>query len=1210
MAEYNSMQANLGLIPGTSSPSGTKSPAQVASELSQQASMQMQYAQAMLPMTSSRAASFTFGQQFQQQLQQIQSQQSFNPYQASALSMLTMPSVLPSPLLMTPASSGVFRPAAPSPMGAPMSPMPIMPAVMTPFTPRMPSPMFQNAWEQELQQREMRADSLYSMVAQAPRVGGAMGGYAAGAMAGAAAGSRLGFGRMGAMGGALLGAAAAGSSGFSGAMGDLAMIPMRPNMEMHQMGAALQRQTQDWVVQGPQMHQMGRGLSRSASMELAGGIQSLAMDSGFQKSTNNMFNRNDLMKITQLSGQSGLMDMEQGVEGIRGNLREVSQVVKRFMELTNDPDVVSVIKQMGQLRRFGLSLPEMDQAAAGMRSYARGAGTTISGLVQGGGLPGAMTYQQAGLSAGAGFNYGNFSMASARQSVASGTFSEAQLSMLGGVSGVSQRNMQAQAAFMSMPMLGASFAGYNAQSGSWGPNMGNIAGQMKSANPIDMIMGAYQNLGQGVAQGGVGALAMLPLQQRSINDAAARAMSPTQQTIMRYQMALNTGKSMGLEGANAFAAGSRMLYGDEMSEQMLQEVSNPDQWKSLQGMSRRRVTDIAQEQYGRNKEERTGFFGKAFGPLGKFPEIGISLKTGIGDMWQSWQDSREESNALDNGQFLRIGRGQAKVDFSSKEAMSNYMRNLSEARAGRSETRSSVGMSAKEFARVNDRYITGGEEGGLLDASLGAVANLASFFIPGKAGVAAAVGTSAYDLSDAMQSGRGMSLRSYYGATQAAEAESYGREMRQSDSAFFAKGLSASLVGADATASYQLFEKESKVRGGGGFNIAQRAGNKIASLANKYATTLGGSQKITKSDAVNATIEALAEESGISKAAATKQYNSMSDAARSAIETQGLAFGYSVGTVDAKGGILDAQKETNAGIKEEIWANSDADLDKLKSNFKQAERDIGLIGTYTDQWGEKRDFEKPGQGEFEDIAKYASKEEMLALSLAHGGLGQAEARKVEDEITRVLRARDPKATDAQIQERAQKVRASVALGDIGGKVGVVSDKVKTLLGGMGKSTGEAVIKAMSGDISSGGLEMGSREFEARGLEDLGVTADWLTNKDAKGTLEALNKSGNKAVTEKWKKWREATGPEKARLADELKNDNIKSGMQALGVASELTTATGDEARAAERDASAASGAAGEFGDIFKYFNADTTSQFANGAKMLYDAMLMKSAFGD
>jgi hypothetical protein len=1180
--------------------------------------MQMQYAQAMLPMTNSRAASFSFGQQFQQQLQQIQSQQSFNPYQASALSMLTMPSVLPSPLLMTPASSGVFRPSAPSPMGTPMSPMPIMPTLMTPFTPRMPSPMFQNAWEQELQQREMRADSLYSMVAQAPRVGGAMGGYAAGAMAGAAAGSRLGFGRMGAMGGALLGAAAAGASGFSGAMGDLSMIPMRPNVEMHQMGAALQRQTQDWVVQGPQLHPMGRGLSRPASMELAGGIQSLATDAGFQKSTNNMFNRNDLMKITQLSGQSGLMDMEQGVEGIRGNLREVSQVVKRFMELTNDPDVVSVIKQMGQLRRFGLSLPEMDQAAAGMRSYARGAGTTISGLVQGGGLPGAMTYQQAGLSAGAGFNYGNFSMASARQSVASGTFSEAQLSMLGGTSGVSQRNMQAQAAFMSMPMLGASFAGYNAQSGSWGPNMGNIAGQMKSANPIDMIMGAYQNLGQGVAEGGVGALAMLPLQQRSINDAAARAMSPTQQTIMRYKMALNTGKSMGLEGANAFAAGSRMLYGDEMSEQMLQEVSNPAQWRSLQGMSQRRVGEIAQDQWGQVQSQRTGFMGRMLG--GIMPDtsdaqyalrsVGGSLASpfrAMGDAFDEWQRSSEESSALEQGQFLRIGRNAASARFKTKKDRDAYLGNVSAARSRLNASSSTAEMSNAEFARLNDRYIYGGGEGGTIDAALSGVANLATGLISGGVGIAAGVGSSFLPVDDWVKSGRGAMLKSSYGS-QLGEATSYVREQRQADSLYFNSGLRSSMVGKEASANYQAFEKEAGIRGGGAFNVAQRAGAKIAALSEKYATKFGGDQKIQKADGVRFTIEALAEERGISVKEAEKVYYKMSPAAQAAAETQSLAAGYIQGSADAKAGILDAQRETNAGIKEELWANTDKDLEDLKTKSNKYAMDLGFITETETEYGVMRT-DKAGLGELKKVAQYASEEEMLSLALTHGGMASGEARQVEEKIAGILRSKNPKMSEAQIQEASQQLRANVAQGDVGGQIGAVTDDIKKLLSTSLKGRKATDVIAGIQGLSDTGLVEGTTEFRTRGLEELGVGADWMEPANAKD-VEAALKEKNPAIHAKWLKMRKATGEEKKKLQAELENEGIALGRESLGVASSLTTAVGDEARAAERDAAAAGGAASEFGDIFKYFNADTTSQFANGAKMLYDAMLMKSVFGD
>jgi hypothetical protein len=483
MADYNSMQANLGLMPGMGSPSGftpTKSPAQVAMELSAQATANLQYGSSIGPQIARnlpQLSAMTFGQQFQQQFAYAQQQQNMSPYVANLMSGAygggSQQMNLPSPLLMTPASSGVFRPPMPSMGMNPIQPMPVMPMVQTPFTPQLPRPMFQTAWEQEMQQRDYRADAIYSYASQTPRVGGNMMGYGMGAMAGAMVGRRFG----GPMVGAALGAMGAGISGMSGGMGDLAMMSMRPSMETHQMGASYQRMSQDWVAGGSQLHQQGFGLTRSASLNLAQGVMDMTEDRGFRRQTNNMFSRGDMSQILSMGGRSGLMDFTQNTDQIKEQLRRTAINVKKFMELTQDPDVSSIIRRMADLQRMGYSSQDMEGAAFGMRRFARGAGTTIDGISQMGGM-GGMVYQGMGLSAGSGMNYGMFSAMAAKQAISSGVYSPAQAALLGGQSGIAQREMQSQAAMMSMPLMGASMSSF--QNGSWGVNYGQVANQSRS----------------------------------------------------------------------------------------------------------------------------------------------------------------------------------------------------------------------------------------------------------------------------------------------------------------------------------------------------------------------------------------------------------------------------------------------------------------------------------------------------------------------------------------------------------------------------------------------------------------------------------------------------------------------------------------------------------------------------------------------------------
>lgn len=637
MADYNSMQAQAGLVPGGVSPMQmpTPSPAETALRLSSQA---MQYQQVA---TQQMSSAMMLSQQFQQRYQQIQQQQSMSPYAAHAMSGMMpgspqyQPGMLPSPITMTPPSSGVFRPL-PAPAVAPIPPMYMPPNIMTPFTPRLPSPMFQSPYDQAAVQSDLNANRNFAVMSQVP---GALG-FGAGIAGGAYAGGRLGarFGPWGAVAGAGLGAAAAGFSGLAGGMQNLAQFGMGPTIEAHQMGAGIQNMSRNWVVQGPQLDATGRGLTRNASIQMAREVQDLAGNTNFKQQTGEMFNRQDLMQIMRQGGQAGLFDMAQEVPQIKQKLAETARTIRQFMELTNDPDVTNVIRQMGRMQQMGLNQQDMVIAAQGMRTYSRMAGTTVEGLQQIGGLPGAATFQGAGLTAGQGFQYGNYAAASARQQVASGGISPRQLALMGGVQGMAQRDIQAQAAFASMPLFAASGAQY-------GPQGWSAGGKGPTGGAFGMVNNAMANLNRGVQQGGIGALAMFPLQQREIADKMLSEMTPEEQQAQRFEMALSTGERLGMRGRAGMAAGARVLYGDDVAEQMMFTSGNPEAIRAQRQAIQRRQSEL-NESYRRQREEESPVLGGALRDIGR----GVGL-TGRG----SWGAG--------------VGRGVGKVgDFFSEGA--------------------------------------------------------------------------------------------------------------------------------------------------------------------------------------------------------------------------------------------------------------------------------------------------------------------------------------------------------------------------------------------------------------------------------------------------------------------------------------------------------------------------------------------------------------
>ena len=599
--DINGMQANLGLSGASMDSIGipTPSPADIALRLTMESASRQQQAQQTIS-SAPLGAPAGFREQFQRQMSLIQAQQSLNPYAAQMMAQhqpQQQQQYLPSPLTMTPPSTGVFRPPPPPAAAAPLPPVHTPLNQFSPFSPQAPAPMFSSPHEQRIQQEDIRSNRNFAMLSQAPKAMGYSAGIMAGAATGAAVGSR--FGAWGGVIGAGVGAVAAGASGVAEGMGNIGQGLMRPAIERRTMGAALQNTSRNWVVSGSDVSPLGRGLSQDASNNLAGEIQNMSSDTTFQKQTGGMFNRQDLMKITRQGGEQGLMDMAQDVPQIKQQLKQTATTIKQFMELTNDPDVTNVIRQMGRMRQLGMTQQDMTTAAQGMKTFSRAAGTSIEGLQQMGGLPGAATFQQAGLTAGEGFKYGNFAAASSRQLVASGGVSPRQLALMGGVQGMAQRDMQGQAAMGSMPM----FAAANAQYGDQGWGTGRGGQQAAEGGAFGMVHGALRTMNQAVQRGGIGALASFPLKQREIADKAMSEMTPQEQMAQRFQGAMTTGQRLGLKGEEAFSAGSRLMYGDDQAQQMLIQAKSPEFWKAQRGMLKQRKKELGQETMWRAEQE-------------------------------------------------------------------------------------------------------------------------------------------------------------------------------------------------------------------------------------------------------------------------------------------------------------------------------------------------------------------------------------------------------------------------------------------------------------------------------------------------------------------------------------------------------------------------------------------------------------------------------
>jgi len=591
-----------------------------------------------------------FGAQFRQRLEEIQSQQSYSPQMAQAMSGGSgySPEMLPSPVMMTPPSTGVFRNRPLGPRIAPLSPQQTTPMVQMPFTPQLPQTMFQDSSDRLARMQDQQKDEFFARAVQAPRILGQGAGIGMVATLGGAVG-----GPLGAIGGGILGQ----SSGFAQGVGNLAMKPFQPMIERREMGASLRRMSQDWVVGGPDLHKSGSGMSRDASIRLAEEIQDLAKDKAFTKETGGAFNAGDLMKITQQSGKAGLLDEFQDIEGVRKNIKNVSRTLRKYMQLTQDPDMVNVLRELGQMKQFGMTLDDMEQAASSMNRYSKAAGMSIAGIKQMGMMGGA-TFQQAGLTVGSGMTYGMHAAASARQAIATGQFQPREVALMGGVQGMAQRNMQAQAAMLSMPMFGAAASQFGA--GGFSLNQEALSG-MGQGGAQGMVHGAVNAMNQAVQQGGVGAFGTFRRQQRGIQTEAAENMTPAQLMSTRFMTALRTGQGLGMEGSGAFDFGAELAFGSDIADQMSMEARSPQFFQEQRNRIHDRQNELATEQRKAAREARpsgTTLFGrevaKNFGFVG---DIGqgiegtksiISHQAGkVGDAFtrigQTVQDAQAES---------------------------------------------------------------------------------------------------------------------------------------------------------------------------------------------------------------------------------------------------------------------------------------------------------------------------------------------------------------------------------------------------------------------------------------------------------------------------------------------------------------------------------------------------------------------------------------
>lgn len=682
---FNTMQMHLGLTPLSGSATGfaqaptptlpslppIKHPGEAAQEAAERISVQTRKA------VEDRAANTMYGQEFGQRIAQVQSNY-MAPHQAQAYAQMAgQPGFagLPSPIHQTPPSMGIFRPGfAPPPAFAtpPMVPQigrPYMPLFGSPsmnlgnlpgmgmFAGTPPAPMFTDPYERQiLTQQLQNTQNFAGFAARIPTAAGAIGTTAT-TMAGAGAGALL-MGRLG-RGGGIAGAVGALAGGIGGFMlGQNVTGPAAANLaertiaqplvERRAFGEQLMDVSRQFVVQGPELSPLGRGLSQRNAIQLGNRMQR-----DVEEGRTGGFNMRDMMRITGMAADQGMLDMAQNGEQIASQMRNVARGLQNFMRIAQEPDVRRAMQQMGTMRAMGMTIPETNIAAQNAQTFARMAGTTVPSLMQNAGLPGALTFQQMGLTAGLGMQVGMGAAGITRQAIAGGAFTPAQLALAGGQAGLQQTLTESSGAALGVNFQTMALLGRNAE-GQLQIDPERLKSVMSGHVTLSQqATMAAENLQRLARSGGTSPEQVIGEFHTRINelrDELGRRLGPMGGNMLLIRQALNLrqelGGNIGL-GAALGRVAPGLSTNQIRSLQLMAE--NPETWTGIQqqmlnrvpGMrqaeSARRQTMMAEGGFsGRLRRSWVGGAGRAIS--GAFEGLGREWREGMENISEWWTD--------------------------------------------------------------------------------------------------------------------------------------------------------------------------------------------------------------------------------------------------------------------------------------------------------------------------------------------------------------------------------------------------------------------------------------------------------------------------------------------------------------------------------------------------------------------------------------------
>lgn len=436
---FNTMQQQLGLLPVGSGqmpmgvppnqpppPLPMPHPSEYAWQVSQQQQALMQQTVQAAQMTRytpppSSAPGFSWGNSYAQM-----GANQFNPMVANAMGGGAAHG-MPNPMYATAPQYGMYRP--PATAGSMMSPMAMRPpAIFNPLAAQMPAPHFMSPAMQSYQILQARQAESAGLVGGGLDMGLGLGG----SMLGGALGTALG-GPLGGIAGSWLGGK------VGGFMSDASVGPAFADIRR---GRQMQGVTSPFMVSGQSLNPFtSQGMSRGSANDLAQQMRTMTRDPDMHRTG---FNTQDIMRITQMASDQGLLQAAQNPDEIARKIKDISKSLKTLIQVTGDPDVRNAIAHLGQMRQLGFEgLGGQMGAVANRAAFSRMAGVSQSAMHEQFGMPGAMMAQGLGLAGATGYHAGMGGGGMANVAVSGGAMSDLQLARAGGKQGLGQMNAMA-----------------------------------------------------------------------------------------------------------------------------------------------------------------------------------------------------------------------------------------------------------------------------------------------------------------------------------------------------------------------------------------------------------------------------------------------------------------------------------------------------------------------------------------------------------------------------------------------------------------------------------------------------------------------------------------------------------------------------------------------------------------------------------------------